>query len=191
MGPISAAGMRRHGFLSSWTAGALVAFVALVIVGCGGAPPTATATASPTRTPAPVATPAPASADLTVIKASGEQVGLRPVEIADTADLQHVGLSGRATLAENAGMLFVFDGDVTTGFWMHNTTIPLSIAFIGADGRIVDIQNMEPLSDLVHYSAKPYRFALEVNQGFYARHAIAIGDRVQVDARLRSRAPGL
>ncbi len=82
----------------------------------------------------------------------------------------------RTELAEDAGMLFVFDREVTDGFWMRNTLIPLSIAYIDSGGRIVDIQDMEPLDETPHPPASPYQYALEVNQGFFEARGIEIGN---------------
>ncbi len=77
-------------------------------------------------------------------------------------------------------MLFVFPNDSRTEFWMRGTTIPLSIAFIQADGRIVDLQDMQPLTDDRHAPPSPIRYALEANQGYFAAHGIATGDTVDV-----------
>jgi uncharacterized membrane protein (UPF0127 family) len=100
------------------------------------------------------------------------------VEIADERVEQQRGLMGRTALAENAGMLFVFERDEPRSFWMRNTLIPLSIAYIASDGRIVDIQDMQPLDETSHPSAEPAQYALEVNQSFFAERGIAVGDVV-------------
>jgi uncharacterized membrane protein (UPF0127 family) len=84
----------------------------------------------------------------------------------------------RAKLAENAGMLFVFGQEQRISVWMKNTYIFLSIAFVDAEGRIVDIQDMQPLDTRLHVSAEPARYALEVNQGFFAERGIGVGDEV-------------
>src|SRR5437870_10989922 len=89
------------------------------------------------------------------------------VEVADEPAEWERGLMFRTELAEDAGMLFVFPGDVDYAFWMQNTLIPLSIAFIAADGRIVDLQDMQPRSTELHVPAARYRYALEVNQGYF------------------------
>src|SRR5262249_5948298 len=68
---------------------------------------------------------------------------------------------------DDSGMLFIYDRPATEGYWMHNTLLPLSIAWIGRDGPIVDIQDMQALTDDVHYPAAPYWYALEANQGWY------------------------
>jgi uncharacterized membrane protein (UPF0127 family) len=79
-------------------------------------------------------------------------------------------------------MLFTFEEEQTLYFWMKNTLIPLSIAFIDSEGRIVDIQDMKPLDDdPPHYvSAEPARYALEVNRGFFEERGVKVGDRVEL-----------
>jgi hypothetical protein len=84
----------------------------------------------------------------------------------------------RPSMPEDTGMLFIFPEDVSYAFYMANTLIPLSVAWIDSSGTIVDIQDMQPLTEDLHYSRKPYRWALEVNQGYFTRHGVAIGDRV-------------
>ena len=74
-------------------------------------------------------------------------------------------------------MLFVFSSDQQAAFWMKDTFIPLSIAFIAADGRILEIQDMQPLSTDLHRPPSAYRYALEVNQGFLK--SVKAGDRVE------------
>ena len=86
----------------------------------------------------------------------------------------------RTELAENAGMLFVFDREAPRSFWMRNTLIPLSIAYITADGRIVDIQDMQPLDETSHPSAEPAQYALEVNQGFFEERGVKVGDKAEL-----------
>jgi uncharacterized membrane protein (UPF0127 family) len=125
--------------------------------------------------PAPEA-PAPEST-LTILNSVGESVEV-PVEIADAPDEQQTGLMGRPALAENSGMLFVFNDEQQRSFWMKDTLIPLSIAFIDSQGRIVDIQDMQPLDETPHLSAAPAQYALEVNQGFFTERGIQVGDTV-------------
>ncbi len=102
------------------------------------------------------------------------------VELARTADERSRGLMFREELPEEQGMLFVFPNDTMTGFCMRDTSIPLSIAFIAADGLILDVQEMEPLSTELHQSPSPYRYALEAIQGWFGRHGFGAGDRVEV-----------
>ena len=122
-----------------------------------------------------------------VIKTSaGEPVGVR-AEVADERDERQTGLMGRTELAPDAGMLFVFGRERNLSFWMRNTLIPLSIAYIAADGRIVDIQDMEPLDDdpPPYTSAEPAKYALEVNQGFFAERGVEVGGTVEIPQEYR------
>jgi hypothetical protein len=108
------------------------------------------------------------------------QTGLAPtpqlqVEIANTPDERKVGLMNRSALGADAGMLFVFPSDTNDWFWMKNTLIPLSIAFVKADGTIVHIEDMEPQTETNHHSTEPYRYAIEANQGWFAAHGVVEG----------------
>ncbi len=101
------------------------------------------------------------------------------VEVADTPDSAEAGLMCRTAMEPDAGMLFMFADDTRTPFWMKNTLIPLSIAFIDATWHIVGLMDMpverdpsNPLPANLYAPQKPYRYALEVNQGFFARHGI-------------------
>lgn len=104
------------------------------------------------------------------------------VEVAQTLEARARGLMFRAHLPEDAGMLFVFEQPARLAFWMKNTLIPLSVAFIDDRWRIVDIQDMDPPPPggevPVYLSRVPARYALEVNQGFFRRHGITVGARV-------------
>ena len=122
---------------------------------------------------------APPTARVDLFGADGAAAAVR-VEIADEPAEWERGLMFRTELAEDAGMLFVFPSDVDYAFWMQNTPIALSIAFIGPDGRILDLQDMAPESTDLHVPAAPYRYALEVNQGYFARHGLRVGDRAEL-----------
>jgi len=100
------------------------------------------------------------------------------LEIARTPDEHQVGLMYRDSLPVDAGMLFVYDHPATEGYWMHNTYVPLSIAWIDQSGAIVDIQDMQPLTDDVHWPAGAYWYALEANQGWFVNNGIGIGQYV-------------
>src|SRR5215217_6950999 len=119
---------------------------------------------------------------LTIVNSLGERIPVQ-VEIADTEAERQTGLMGRSALAEDASMLFVFDQEQPLSFWMKDTLIPLSIAYISAEERIVDIQDMQPLDETPHPSAEPAQYALEVNQGFFAEHNIGVGDVVELPDR--------
>ena len=88
------------------------------------------------------------------------------------------GLMHRKTLAQNAGMLFIFDSQSVHCMWMKNTLIPLSVAFIDDRGTIVNIADMEPHSEASHCAAQPVRYALEMNRGWFAAHDVTPGDRL-------------
>lgn len=112
-----------------------------------------------------------------VIEGSGEEVRVE-AEVADDDSERTRGLMAREELGKNEGMLFVFDSERSLRFVMDNTLLPLSIAYISADGRIVDIQQMQPLSDQSYPSAEPAQYALEVNQGFFEKRGVEVGDEV-------------
>lgn len=103
------------------------------------------------------------------------------VEVADNPTQQALGLMFRDSLPEQEGMLFVYPEERVLAFWMRNTRIPLDIAFIDAQGVIVDVQSMEPYTETPHVSARPARYALEVRRGWFARHGVGIGDRVALE----------
>jgi uncharacterized membrane protein (UPF0127 family) len=108
------------------------------------------------------------------------QAGIHVIsaELAETDRARELGLMGRETLGPNEGMLFVFERKAVHCFWMRNTPLPLSIAFLDDDGRIVDIARMAPHSDDSHCPSRAVRFALEMEQGWFARHGIAPGARL-------------
>ena len=116
---------------------------------------------------------------LTIVNSSGERVPVQ-VEIADTPEERQTGLMGRSALAEEAGMLFVFEQEQILSFSMKDTLIPLSIAYIDAEGRIVDIQDMQPLDETSRPSAEPAQYALEVNQDFFEGRGVMIGDMAEL-----------
>lgn len=103
------------------------------------------------------------------------------VEIADEPSEQARGLMFRESLDSDAGMLFVFPDERRRTFWMRDTSIPLSIAYIGADGTIIDIQDLQPLDETPVPSSGPAKYALEVNQGFFDERGIAVGDTVSLE----------
>ena len=102
-------------------------------------------------------------------------------EVADDPPERSVGLMFRKEMADNHGMLFVYDRPRRLSFWMKNTYLPLSIAFIDASGTIISIQDMEPLDDeTMHRSPKPALWALEMNQGWFVENGITVGDTVSL-----------
>jgi len=113
------------------------------------------------------------------------------VEVADTDASRELGLMFRDSMPPNAGMLFDFKGETTSGFWMANTILPLSIAFIQQDGSIVSISDMQPLDTNTVNAAGPYYFALETNQGFFRAHNIKAGDKVSLPVDTNVLVPGM
>ena len=99
-------------------------------------------------------------------------------EIAATDESRTVGLMMRERLAPNHGMVFVFAGKAQHCFWMRNTLIPLSIAFIEDDGTIVNIADMAPKSDASTCPQRPIRFALEMDQGWFAKRGVTAGRKI-------------
>ena len=101
-------------------------------------------------------------------------------EVADDPDEKTMGLMARKELKEGEGMLFVFSGPQPMGFWMKNTLIPLSIAYINAAGIIREIHDMQPLDESgVPSIFRDLVYALEVPQGWFAKNGILAGDQVR------------
>lgn len=98
--------------------------------------------------------------------------------VAQTPEQRAIGLMHRREMATHEGMLFVFEQPATQCFWMKNTLLPLTIAFLADDGTIVNLADMQPQSLDSHCSTKPVRYALEMNQGWFARRAIKPGFRL-------------
>jgi len=99
-------------------------------------------------------------------------------EIAATEATRTTGLMNRFSLQPDHGMLFVFSEPQPLAFWMKNTYVPLSIAFIGADGRIVNIDDMAPRTENTHPSRGLAIYALEMKKGWFAERGIGPGDAV-------------
>jgi uncharacterized membrane protein (UPF0127 family) len=100
-------------------------------------------------------------------------------EVAQTPEERSTGLMFRTTMGANDGMLFAFEQPGQQCFWMKNTLIPLSVAFIADDGRIVNIDEMKPQTLDSHCSAGPVRFVLEMNTGWFAKRGIKPGSRLR------------
>jgi uncharacterized protein len=96
-------------------------------------------------------------------------------ELARTPEQQETGLMFRRELGANEGMLFVNEESAVRCFWMHNTLIPLTIAFVADDGTIVNLVDMAPRTDDTHCSAKPVRYALEMPQGWFTKRGLDAG----------------
>ena len=100
-------------------------------------------------------------------------------EVAGTPEQRSIGLMHRPKMGASEGMLFVFESQSQQCFWMKNTLLPLSIAFLSDDGRVVNIEDMAPRTLGSHCSSKPVRFALEMNQGWFAKRGIKAGSSIQ------------
>lgn len=100
------------------------------------------------------------------------------VEIADTPEERAQGLMYRDHLADDRGMLFVYPDAQERRFWMKNTRIPLSIAFLDPAGTILSIADMKPLDTNTTPSGAPAMYALEVNKGWFAAHGVTVGTLV-------------
>lgn len=99
-------------------------------------------------------------------------------ELAQTAADRQLGLMGRTSLPEDQGMLFVFPSMQRHCMWMRDTLIPLSVAFLDAEGEILNLADMTPLSDQTHCAAARARYALEMHQGWFTRRGILPGHRL-------------
>ncbi|MDP1900029.1 MAG: DUF192 domain-containing protein [Rubrivivax sp.] len=100
-------------------------------------------------------------------------------ELAVTPAQQATGMMFRTKMGASEGMLFVNDDSGVRCFWMRNTLLPLTIAFLADDGTIVNLEDMAPRSDDSHCSAKPVRYALEMNLGWFAKRGIKAGQRLR------------
>jgi uncharacterized protein len=100
-------------------------------------------------------------------------------EVANTEESRRRGLMFRDSLGDNSGMVFSYPEAGMNAMWMKNTRIPLSVAFIDRNGRILNIENMEPFSEQAHSSAGEAAYALEMKRGWFRKRAIKAGDRVE------------
>jgi uncharacterized membrane protein (UPF0127 family) len=120
-----------------------------------------------------------ANAEVT-FKSMPVKVGAHPlnVEVAASDPQRMQGLMYRKKLGRDDGMLFIFDEPAYQSMWMKNTLIPLSVAFIDADGRILNILDMEPQTLETHTSAGPAVYAIETNKGWFADNRVKPGEKV-------------
>jgi uncharacterized protein len=165
--------------MRAWKISAVV--LVLLLAGCGStqADQDTGSKDAPQKTAAGKETP---GLRTVVIDASGgKKVEVR-VEIADDPWEEARGLMYRTALGEDRGMLFIFSDEQELSFWMRNTLIPLSVAYIDSGGRITDILDMKPLDDKPpHYvSSEPAQYALEVNQGFFDDRSVKVGDHAEL-----------
>lgn len=127
--------------------------------------------------PAPLLAQARAQPPLPTVKVTAG-IHVITAEAATTNQSRMIGLMHRERLAPNHGMLFVFEDKAQQCFWMRNTLVPLTIAFIEDDGTIVQLADMAPKSEVSHCSQRPVRFALEMEQGWFGKRGIAPGARI-------------
>lgn len=99
-------------------------------------------------------------------------------QVAASPQERQTGLMFRREMPQHEGMLFVFELPATQCFWMKNTQLPLTAAFVADDGTIVNLADMQPLSEDSHCSAKPVRYVLEMNQGWFAKRGIKAGTKL-------------
>ena len=121
------------------------------------------------------------AAEIEPLKTQTIQVGLKTieVEVADELHERRLGLMHRTSMDINHGMLFVYEQAETRSFWMKNTHIPLSIAYISSECTIVHIADMTPLSTKGVPSVHPAQFALEMNQGWFQANGVKVGDSLK------------
>lgn len=99
-------------------------------------------------------------------------------QIARTNEQRQIGLMHRSSMPQTEGMLFVFDEPATQCFWMKNTLLPLTAAFVADDGRIVNLADMKPQTTDSHCSTQAVRFVLEMNQGWFEKKGIKAGAKL-------------
>ena len=100
-------------------------------------------------------------------------------QVAKAPHERQIGLMNRRTMPQQEGMLFVFEQPATQCFWMKNTPLPLTAAFIADDGTIVNLADMQPLVEDSHCSSKPVRYVLEMNQGWFDKKGLKAGSQLR------------
>jgi uncharacterized membrane protein (UPF0127 family) len=99
-------------------------------------------------------------------------------QVAATPEQRSIGLMFRQDMPVNEGMVFVFEEPASQCFWMKNTLLPLTAAFVADDGTIVNLADMKPLSEDSHCSSKPVRYVLEMNRGWFAKRGLQAGAKL-------------
>lgn len=99
-------------------------------------------------------------------------------QLAQTPQQHQIGLMNRKDMPQQEGMLFVFEQAATQCFWMKNTLMPLTAAFVASDGTIVNLADMKPQTENSHCSEKPVRYVLEMNQGWFAKNGLKAGTKL-------------
>jgi hypothetical protein len=133
----------------------------------------------------PLPPQSPPDAELhTVVFGSGAERPALEVEVADTEQEHAQGLMGVDRLATDRGMAFVFEAPTETSFWMKDTLIPLSIAFVDDEGSIVTIREMTPCEAdpcPTYEAAEPFVLAIEANEGWFEANGVRVGDEARLD----------
>jgi uncharacterized protein len=144
----------------------------------------------PTNKPAPITQPSTTTSqpgayefvkegEVRFLNAKQDFLAAIDVELAQDESKRQLGLMYRDKLAENQGMLFIFEGDETRAFWMKNTVLSLDMLFVNSKDEIVTIhKNTTPYSEQSYVSSKPAQFVIEVNAGYADRHKISVGDKI-------------
>lgn len=107
-------------------------------------------------------------------------IGIHQIDtqLAVTSEQREIGLMFRQEMPQHEGMLFIFENPSRLCFWMKNTLLPLTAAFVADDGSIVNLENMKPQTTESHCSTKPVRYVLEMNQGWFAKKGIKPGTKI-------------
>jgi uncharacterized protein len=117
------------------------------------------------------------AANLPVIRLSAGTGNLE-VEVASNKAQRSLGLMNRASMLESRGMLFVYPAPAYFCMWMKNTKIPLSVAFIDAQGQVINIEDMAPQTETNHCTQRNATYALEANRGWFANHGVSAGSQI-------------
>ena len=118
-----------------------------------------------------------AAADLPVIQLTAG-TGALSVEVATNKAQRSLGLMNRTSMPDSRGMLFVYPAPAYFCMWMKNTKIPLSVAFIDAQGRVINIEEMAPQTETNHCTQRNATYALEANRGWFAKHGVTAGSQI-------------
>jgi hypothetical protein len=162
------------------TSGTFLILTAVALVmACGGAEADSQVAAgaqvaNPPGTDVSARTPKPGDGTAWIVNGSDTV----QAEVARSDAERAAGLMYRDSVPDGTGMIFIFPDEAPRGFWMQNTPAALDIAYINAQLLIVDIQQMEPLTEDIHNSAAPAMFALEVRKGWFAENGWKAGDRL-------------
>jgi uncharacterized membrane protein (UPF0127 family) len=127
-----------------------------------------------------LAVPAHADSPQTELPRTRLNAGMHQIDaqVAQSNEQRQIGLMHRKEMPQHEGMLFIFEQPRVQCFWMRNTLIPLTAAFVADDGTIVNLVDMQPLSEQSHCSEKPVRYVLEMNQGWFAKRRLTAGFRL-------------